>query len=129
MNGQAETRSLLIWNVLCVIRRANRALQPGALGEDTADALREDLAKAERLILAVKRLEAEALSRPNQLIELWIRASGSWRRIETFDPASPQFTRSAAPADYAWFEARRQGALMMKADARIDAYEVRREPR
>ena len=129
MTGRSDARSLLIWNVLCLIRRANRALQPGVLSADTAAAVSEDLAKAERLILAVKRLEAEELSQPAQLIELWIRANGSWRRIETFDPASPQFTRSAAPADYAWFEARRQGALMMKADARIDAYEVRREPR
>jgi hypothetical protein len=128
MTGRSDTRSLLIWNVLCLIRRVSRALQPGILSADTA-AAREDLAKAERLILAVKRLEAEDLSRPAQLIELWVRAHGQWRRIETFDPASPQFTRSAAPADYAWFEARRQGALMMKADARIDAYEVRREPR
>ena len=129
MTGQSETRALLIWNVLCLIRSASRALAPGTPLEDKTAAAREDLAKAERLILAVKRLEAEELSRPAQLIELWVRAHGQWRRIETFDPASPQFTRSAAPADYAWFEARRQGALMMKADARIDAYEVRREPR
>jgi hypothetical protein len=129
MSGQFETRSLLLWNALNLIRRANSTLRLGAVNAGTIAAAREDLAKAERLILGARRLEDDEASRPAPLVELWIRANGRWRRVETFDPSAPQFTRSAAPADYACFEARRQGALMMKTDARIDAYDVRRNPR
>lgn len=129
MNVPSDTRSLLLWNALSLIRRVNSALRPGPLSKEAAAEVHESLAKAERLVLAARRLEVEEPPRTASLIALWIRSNGNWRHIETFDPTSPQFARSAAPTEYAWFEARRQAAMMMKADARIDACDVRRESR
>jgi hypothetical protein len=63
---------------------------------------------------------------PISLIELWVRVKRRWQHFESFDPASPQFARSPAPADYAWFEAKRRGAQMQRLEPRIEAYEVRR---
>jgi hypothetical protein len=129
MSGQFETRSLLLWNALNLIRQASNTLRLGAVNAGTIAAARENLAKAERLILGARRVDAGEASGSSPLIELWVKSGGRWRHVETFDPSSPQFTRSAAPADYACFEARRQGVQMMKADARVDAYDIRRTPR
>lgn len=127
MSARNDAGWLQIWIALNLIRQASNRLL-GTMSPNAVAVAREDLVKAERLILAARRLEAGEPTRPAPLVELWIRAEGHWRHVETFDPASPQFTRSAAPADYACFEARRQGAQMMKADARIDAYDIRRNP-
>lgn len=63
--------------------------------------------------------------KPTEIIELWICRNGRWEAFENFDPSPPQFARSAAPADYAYFEARRQGVRLMKAGLGIQAYRVR----
>ena len=65
--------------------------------------------------------------RPVELIELWIFVNGHWQPFENFDPSLPQFKRSRAPANYAFFEARRQGVRLMKAHPRIKGYYVRRD--
>jgi hypothetical protein len=59
------------------------------------------------------------------LIELWVRVKRRWRYFESFDPSAPQFSRSAAPADYAWFEAKRRGVQIVRQEPRVEAYEVR----
>ena len=64
--------------------------------------------------------------KPTEIIELWICRNGCWEAFENFDPSSPQFARSAAPAEYAFFEARRQGVRLVKAERGIQAYRVRR---
>ena len=68
-------------------------------------------------------------SRPVELIGLWILVEGRWQPFENFDPSSPQFKRAHAPADYAFFEASRQGKRLVRDNRSIMGYRVRREGR